>query len=51
MKKKDWEYNWIFIRPDIYIEEWLPFVKNTSYSNWFNYPLVQLLANKIYYGS
>lgn len=51
VKKQDWEFNWIFIRPDIYIEEWLPFVKNTSYSNWFNYPLVQLLANKIYHGT
>jgi len=51
VKEENGEWNGLFIRPDIYIEEWLPFVKNTTYSNWFTAPLVQLLANKLYYGS
>jgi len=46
--KEDWERNWTFAYPERYIEEWLPFVKNTMLKYGFDCPIIQVLSSKIY---
>ena len=46
--KKDGECNMTFAYPELYLEQWLPFVKNTMLKYWFTTPIIQTLASKIY---
>lgn len=46
--KPNGEMNWSFQYPQLYIEEWLPFVKNTCMKYDFNPPIIQYLANRLY---
>ena len=46
--KEQWEWNWTFAYPELYIQEWLPFVKNTMLKYGFTCPIIQFLSSKIY---
>ena len=46
--EENWERNGTFAYPELYIKEWLSFVKNTMLKYWFTCPIIQLLSNKIY---
>lgn len=46
--QENWEWNGTFAYPELYLQEWLPFVKNTMLKYGFTCPIIQVLSSKLY---